>query len=184
MDGTLTLPYLDFNKIRKLIGVPGNTMLTLDYILTLEGKEKESAYNMLLDFEKEAAMKAELQPGAEELLNLLKESDILIAVQTRNSDVSARTVFDKYHLPIDDIYTRENAPPKPLPHAINSLRKKYNLSRDQVIMVGDFWADIQTGINAGVKTVLLRSWDLPEADLQPDATIFSLDDLPGILEKW
>lgn len=40
MDGTLTVPYLDFNKIRKQIGVPGKTMLTLDYILALKGEKK------------------------------------------------------------------------------------------------------------------------------------------------
>jgi HAD superfamily hydrolase (TIGR01509 family) len=184
MDGTLTVPYLDFSKIRKEIGVPGNTMLTLDYILTLEGEEKELAYRKLLGFEKEAAEKAELQPGAEELLYKLHEKGIHIAVQTRNSQASASKVFDKFKLPVNDLFTRENAPPKPDPAAINSLLEKYHLEKSEVIMVGDFWADIETGQNAGVKTVLIRSWDLPEADLKPDAEIHNLNELPGVMQQW
>ena len=184
MDGTLTVPYLDFKKIRKEIGVPGNTMLTLDYILTLEGEARENAYKTLLGYEKEAAEMAELQPGAEDLLHLLESQGIRIAVQTRNSCESARTVFSKFKLPVDDLFTRENAPPKPDPAAINSLLEKYNLAKNQAIMVGDFWADIETGNNAGVKTVLIKSWDLPEAELVPDAVIHHLKELPGVLQRW
>lgn len=184
MDGTLTVPYLDFNKIRKQIGVPGKTMLTLDYILALKGEKKAEAMKKLLGFEKEAAEKAKLQEGAKELLTLLDDNNIKTAVQTRNSAESAETVFQKFKLPVADLFTRENAPPKPDPAAINQLLEKYQLDRHQAIMVGDYWPDIETGINAGVKTVLIRSWNLPESDLKPDATIYNLMELPGVLEQW
>lgn len=183
MDGTLTIPHLDFKAIRAAVGMPENGMLLLDWLLTLEGEERDRAFAILDRFEDDAARAAEVQPGALEMLATLRAQGIRLAVQTRNSRRSVDIVFAKLGIVMDDIYTRENAPPKPDPTAINELMRRYRLKPEQVAMVGDFWADIETGINAGVFTVLLRHDGLIDSHLTADAEIRSLRELPEVLGK-
>jgi HAD superfamily hydrolase (TIGR01509 family) len=184
MDGTLTIPYLNFRTIRAAVGMPENGMLLLDWMLTLEGAERERAFAILDEFEDEAARKAELQPGALEMLSILHDRGLRLAVQTRNSRRSVELVFAKFGIVMDEIYTRENAPPKPDPAALRDMMRKYDLAPKQVVMVGDFWADIETGINAGAHTVLLRHDGLNPSHLVPDAEIHSLMELPDVLKQF
>jgi HAD superfamily hydrolase (TIGR01509 family) len=184
MDGTLTVPYLDFHQIRKVIGVPEDGTLTLDYMMSLEGQERERAFEIMQQFEDDAAYNAELQPGVLTLLEELRRRAIVTAVQTRNSRRSVDIVIQKFGIHIDHIFTRDNAEPKPDPGAINSLLGLYGISGEQAVMVGDFWPDVETGRNAGIKTVLLKN-DLPLHDkLIPDAEIDELTELVPLLDKW
>ena len=186
MDGTLTVPHLDFAHIRKVLGVPRNDMLVLDYILSLEGEAQQQAMQTMQDFEDEAAYSAELQPGARKLLDELHRRGIRIALQTRNSRRSVDIVFAEHGIEIDDIFTRENAEPKPDPVAALSLLKKYGVNGHNAVFVGDFWLDIETGFNAGMRTVLIRNGEpFAERDhIRPDAKIDNLLDLMPLIEKW
>ncbi len=64
--------------------------------------------------------------------------------------------------------------------------EKYNIDLCQSIMVGDGTMDIQTGVNAGMKTVLVKTGLKGEDgkyDAQPDFVIDSLADIQEVLSK-
>lgn len=184
MDGTITKPYLDFTVIRKAIGVPGEKLLTLDYILSLSGEERRHAFNILHSYEDDAARQAELRDGVLIVLEELKRRSIITAILTRNSLKSVNIVFRKFGIAFDHTFTRDNAPPKPDPGAINELMRLYDLNKHQAIIVGDFWPDVETGRNAGIRTVLIRYENSSEMKLKPDEEINDFTELIPLIEKW
>lgn len=184
MDGTITRPYLDFGIIRQTIGIPEESTLTLDYIQRLSGEERRRAFNILHGYEDDAAENAELREGVLEVIDELKRRNIVTAVLTRNSNKSVEIVFSKFGIDINHTYTRDNAPPKPDPTAIITLLKQYNLNKHQAVMVGDFWPDVETGRNAGIRTVLIRNEDSTDMKIEPDAEIKHFSELLSLIEKW
>lgn len=109
--------------------------------------------------------------GVKEGLLQLKELDYLLIVITNQPDVARgttpmKTVDDinnylKQELIIDDIYccvhdSRDNCEcRKPKLGMILAAVQKWNIDLEHSFMVGDRWRDIETGINAGVRTILI-----------------------------
>ena len=184
MDGTLTRPHLDFNEIRRAIGAGDSDMLTLDYILSLAPEPRREAFRILDRFEEDAAQNAEPQEGAAELLRELRAQGSKVAILTRNSRRSVDTVLAKLGLETDLVVTREDAPPKPAPDAILAMLERWRIDKSEALMVGDFVADVETGRNAGVGTVLLRTEDVRTHDANPDVHIDSLPELLEVIESW
>lgn len=109
--------------------------------------------------------------GVKEGIKQLKELDYILIVITNQPDVargttSMKTVDDinnylKQELIIDDFFCcfHDNADicecRKPKPGMIFTAAKKWNIDLESSFMVGDRWRDIETGKNAGVKTILI-----------------------------
>jgi beta-phosphoglucomutase-like phosphatase (HAD superfamily) len=120
MDGTLTLPNLDFDELYRRCGVS-----TSDDLLAEVAKmspERQAAANAIIEeMEAEGARTAQLAPGVVELVTWLKAHNIPIALVTRNSQ-STLAVFNSLLwepaglLPFTPAITR-NDPylPKPFP---------------------------------------------------------------------
>jgi len=70
---------------------------------------------------------------------------------------------------------------KPDPSGIFLLADEWDLPVDTLLMVGDHATDIQTGINAGCRTVFISGGIGERRGLKPDAVIGSLVELPGLL---
>jgi len=184
MDGTLTRPYLDFSEIRRAVGATDTSLLVLDYILGLPPKEKREALEILERFEEKAAEKAQAQEGAVELLAELRRREIKTAIFTRNSRKSVETVVTKLGLDVDRFITREDAPPKPQPDAILQMLDQYRIGKDDALMVGDFYADVETGRRAGIGTVLLVNDNAKKCEMEPDYRIKKLTQILDIIDGW
>ena len=85
---------------------------------------------------------------------------------------------------IDHIFTRENAPAKPDPSAVLGLMRELSIGPDEAVMVGDFWPDIETGENAGIRTVLIPNENLKRTDHEPTAVIHCMTELIPLLDSW
>ena len=56
---------------------------------------------------------------------------------------------------------------KPNKEVVESIADKYNLDKSQMVMVGDrLYTDIQTGINAGITSVVVFSGETKEKDYE------------------
>ena len=55
--------------------------------------------------------------------------------------------------------------------------QKYNLKKDESIMVGDGWKDIDAGRNAGIRTVLFKKEYNKDITNKPDYEITKLSEL-------
>ena len=128
MDGTLTVPVLNFKEMRARLNLaPGVDMLPT--IMQYSPEKKAQAMSIIEEFEEEGIEKMSLQPGVLDLLHYIAERGVRRALMTRNA-WKATQVFlgklqeelvahkDKYpHLSKDTFFSEVNVVPShPPPH--------------------------------------------------------------------
>ena len=181
LDGTITQPYLDFDQIRAEIGIIKGPIL--EEMLKMTPPQRRRADVILLRHELEAAQNSRLNPGAAEILTLLRHQKRLIGLVTRNSHYSVQRICRKHNVTFDCVVTREDGPVKPDPFSVHRACEILNVSPDQALVVGDYIFDLISAHRAGALCVLLNNQD-NYADFQHEADyiISGLNELPGIIE--
>lgn len=180
LDGTLTVPNLDFDLLREKIGIGPEPVL--EYIEGLEGEAAGRAWRILEDWEMQGAREASLADGVHECMDYMEAEGIRTAVLTRNSRQSAHAVLGRFGLAFDAIVAREDAAPKPSPEPVLLLSRQLGTAVGDLVMVGDYLFDIQAGNLAGARTALVVHGEVPDYALQADYVISSLRELIPILE--
>jgi len=179
MDGTLTLPSIDFTSMREELGVPDNEDI-LNFVLRKESEEKESLLKIIERHESDGRKNIKFQKGSRELIKSLKDEHIKIAILTRNSFQSASIVLDAFNIDFDEIVTREFGHVKPSPEPLNYISEKWKIDKDLLLMVGDHVDDIACGKNAGVKTCYFNSSNIT-IKILPDFEVSSFFELGNII---
>lgn len=178
LDGTLTEPLLDFEAMRREIGIaPG-----LPILEALEGSsaaERARAEEILRRHELAAIEAAVLSDGCLELLALLAERRIPAAILTRNMRDAVAAFTRRFQLAFVAVYTREDGPPKPSPHGAQLLCRAMGVPAAETLAVGDYKYDVIAARGAGCRTALVRH--PPPDDLSgwgsPDMVVRSLRQL-------
>ena len=93
LDGTLTLPVLDFATLRRDLQCPVGCDI-LDFCNSKFGAEKAAALQIVEEFEEEGRRNTKLQPGVFELLMFLSQNGLKRALITRNAQPSVDQVLD------------------------------------------------------------------------------------------
>jgi len=183
MDGTLTVPCLDFDQVRAEIGIEGDTKI-LEAMEQMSPDQHRRALQILARYEEIAAADSQLHEGVHEILEFLGRQNIPTAIATRNSRQSVRTVQDKHDFQVDHVHTREDGPPKPSPDPVLSICEHFSVTPEQTCLVGDYLFDIQSGAAAGATTVLMVSGpSLPDYSNLADQVIYNLRDLIPLFEN-
>jgi HAD superfamily hydrolase (TIGR01509 family) len=182
LDGTITKPVLDFDKIRAEIGITAGPVW--ETIITMPKDRRKQAEKILLKYELQAARSAELNEGAKEIFDILAQRDIKSAILTRNCRQGWEIVRDKFDLNIPFAFTRETGPMKPDPSAVIQITKTLRISAENSLVVGDYLFDIQAGREAGAKTALLVHNDnLPDYANLADYIIHNLLEIVDIIDN-
>jgi phosphoglycolate phosphatase-like HAD superfamily hydrolase len=156
MDGTLTVPNLDFGEMYRRAGVARG-----DDILSPRWRTDARASAVVEEMEEEGRRTLRLMPGAAELAHWLHAHAVPLALVTRNS---ARTVdhFMRHvwpaAVPLSPLISRDSEyPAKPDPSALQAIAHTWGCeSGPELIMVGDSPAhDVGAGKAAGMSTALL-----------------------------
>ena len=181
LDGTITKPVLDFDQIRREIG--GITGPILEAMEQMTAEQRRRADEVLDRHELVAAESSELNPGAAELLALLRGQGRLSAVVTRNKHQSVQRIRQIHDLHFDGVVTREDGPAKPDPFGVLRACEMMKVRAEECLMVGDYVFDLISGRRAGARSVLITTSEhhqeyMPEADY----VIGELSELPGIIE--
>ncbi len=177
LDGTITRPKLDFQKIKKEMGAAEDEQrTTLEFMDSLPPDRRRRAEQILAQHERDAAQYSQLRDGARELIVSLRQSGVRVAILTRNSRLSVETVLRKHSLSVDFVLTREDSPPKPSAEPVLRICRALGVPPAETLVVGDFRYDIMAGQAAGAKTALLTSRK-EKADVQPDHVIHDLHTL-------
>ncbi len=179
LDGTLTRPYLDFDAIRKEIGVKGPI---LEAVEQMAPSGRTRAEGILLRWEQEAAENATLQEGAIDVIEACRATGRGVAILTRNARATVEVVLSMHGIVVDALRTREDGAIKPSGVQVLSICEELGAEPAKSHVVGDYLLDIQSGIAAGTKTVLMLG-DKPRPDYadQADHVIRSLRELLVIL---
>ncbi len=182
LDGTLTKPILDFDKIRAELGIVDGSVW--ETILEMPANQREQAERILLQYELQAAKSAELNEGAKEILDILNRRNIRYAILTRNCRQAWEIVRDKFSLNVSLAFTREHGHLKPDPLAVLQITEALKISAENSLVVGDYLFDIQAGKEAGAKTALIVHKDkLPDYAVLADYIIRNLLEISDIIDN-
>ena len=183
MDGTLTVPVLDFDGMRGEMGMVGGTPI-LEAMAAMPPGDRARCDAILASHEAEAARTARLSPGAAELLDHLAGRRVPIALLTRNSRVSVQAFCARFNVRFDAVHTREDGANKPSPEPVWRLCRAMGVEPARALVVGDFLFDILSGQSAGCPTCLMHQGELPRpayAD-KADLVVRSLAELIELVE--
>ncbi len=188
-DGTLTEPgTLDFAAIREAIGCPAGTPI-LEFIQSIsEPQARTAAMETLHRFEIESAARSVPNAGAERLLRFLRSCNLKTGIISRNSLGAIRTALanfpDTRQSDFSVILSRDDPfPPKPSPDGIREAAERMGVAIEQLLVVGDYFYDIEAGHMAGARTVFLTNrGPLVCREPEPDFTIDSLEELASIVD--
>jgi pyrophosphatase PpaX len=127
--------------------------------------------------------------GVIEILHALKKRGLKLAVVTTRSRKDVLLIMKKFSLEnfFDVIVTRDDVfLGKPSPEPVILALKKLNVSANEAVVVGDMPTDIESGKQAGTKTIALLTGLFNESLLEasPDLTINSILEVPEALEKF
>ena len=182
LDGTLTVPCLDFDAMREEIGGIKGTIL--EAIAHMSDAEKARVETILQRHEDVAAENSELNPGTSELLKKLREEKRGIAILTRNCHRSVKRIAEIHNLTFDAVITREDGPAKPDPYGVLELCKQLNVQPSETLVVGDYVYDLMAGRRAGAKSVLIStSTEYTNFICEADYVIDHLEELNGIISE-
>ena len=121
LDGTITAPYLDFDKIRAEIGLSPDAGPLLEAMEKMSRAERKKAEEILYKHEQSAIEHSVLNTGAGETLNQLRQMGIHIGVMTRNTRTNASAVARKHNIEFDAVVDRDDGPVKPDPFGVKRL---------------------------------------------------------------
>ena len=178
LDGTLTEPLLDFDAIRREIGI-GSGLPILEALADASPAEKARAEEILRRHELAAIADARLSDGCLELLDVLAAHQVPASILTRNMRDAVSAFTRRFDLSFAAVYTREDGPPKPAPDGAAWLCRTMGAAPADTLAVGDYKYDVMAARTAGCRTALLRH--PPPDDLagwgSPDLVIRSLREL-------
>jgi HAD superfamily hydrolase (TIGR01509 family) len=180
LDGTLTVPMLDFDAIRAEIGLPPGPIL--ESLARLSAQERAAAEDILERHERVAAEESVLHDSAAETLATLRQRGWPVAVLTRNARRWAELVFRKHNLTIDALHTREDGAIKPSPEPVLQLCARFDRPAAASWVVGDHLFDLRSGQAAGCRTILmLGAAPRPAYAGEADFVITNLKELLAII---
>jgi HAD superfamily hydrolase (TIGR01549 family) len=156
MDGTLTLPVHDFAAIRASLGVPDGADI-LGFLASLPAARSQTLNDKLQEIEEGLAAKTEAAPGVVPLIEYLYRRGARLGILTRNTRENALRTLEtigvrRFFLPAW-IIGRADAPPKPDPEGVRKLAALWGAEAHELVMVGDYLYDLQTGRAAGAATI-------------------------------
>jgi phosphonatase-like hydrolase len=150
---------------------------------------REFETEMLDHYEYSPDVKA--MPGAEEVMMLLKEKGIRIALNTGFSKAIADTILSRLQwvekgLVDDYIASDEVEEGRPQPFMIQTLMQRAGIDDPkEVIKIGDTEVDVNEGINAGCAMVVAVTTGAFNKDqlepYSPDHIIDNLSELPALI---
>ncbi|XP_024368963.1 haloacid dehalogenase-like hydrolase domain-containing protein At2g33255 [Physcomitrium patens] len=196
MDGTLTVPCIDFRLMyKRILGgdhpdvVNNNPIDILHEISSWSSEKQARAYAIITEIEQDAHEKLQIMPGAKEVCSFLDARGIRRGIITRNVNTGIEFFHSRFGLPkFHPALGREFTPCKPHPAPLLHICDKWGLHPHEVMMVGDSAADdIVCGNRADAMTCLLdesgryQSNELAD-EQKPTHRIQRLFELKSILE--
>lgn len=183
LDGTLVDSRLDFEAIRRDMGLPTGVPILEAVAQTESATERERLQAILHRHELTGAEQATLFEGVPEFLQWLATNDLPRAVLTRNSRASTEIVLARLGLQFDMVLTREDAPPKPDPAGLLLISEAWNIPPAELLFCGDYLFDLESGSRAGMVTALFAPVELPNFAIQADYVLKHFRDAAAWFER-
>ena len=179
LDGTLTVPTIDFVQMRKELGIPAGDITK--EIPKLSPDEQQRAWATIQRHEEEAITRQTPQHGAMELLRECRASGMRTGLVTRNTRRSVDHFMARFNVSFDGIVTRDEPPLKPHPESVLRLLHRWHVPPAVTLVVGDYRHDIEAGRMAGTRTCFYQNPGVPFSGEGADHVVHSMQELHAIL---
>ncbi|XP_071720425.1 haloacid dehalogenase-like hydrolase domain-containing protein At2g33255 [Rutidosis leptorrhynchoides] len=200
MDGTLTVPVIDFTAMYKAVlgedqytKIKSNSPSGIDILHHIEQwspDKQQKAYEVIADFEQQGMDRLQIMPGAAELCGFLNSRNIRRGLITRNVKSAVDLFHERFGMSFSPALSREFRPYKPDPAPLLHICSTWEVEPHEVLMIGDSLKDdVACGKRAGAVTCLLDEtgrYDSPEyanVELKPDYKVSSLAQVHSLLES-
>ena len=125
--------------------------------------------------------------GVRDVLIELQKRNVLLAINSNRGNDSIRYFIDK-HWPDIDFAAVEghnpDYPSKPSPCAVERMQKKFNVSKDEQIYIGDSSTDIKTAQNAEIDCLIVRWGYGFQEDWENEYPLEAIEDPSEILKYF
>lgn len=195
MDGTLTIPCIDFDEMRRRVGIAEGDILSV--VDSWDTERRGNAYAIITEIEEQALQEMRIMPGANELCALLDASEVRRAIVTRNVSASIDFFLKTYQMThktpsrFFPALSREWRPYKPDPAALHHIAEHWGINSAELVMIGDSaTVDVVCANCAGAASILLDTHgkyfglDDPKlvGRLKPDFLVRSLEEAAEVLQ--
>ncbi|XP_022157990.1 haloacid dehalogenase-like hydrolase domain-containing protein At2g33255 [Momordica charantia] len=199
MDGTLTVPVIDFAAMYKSVlghdehdRIRAQNPSGIDILHIIQNwapDKQRRAYEVIADFERQGLDRLRIMPGAAELCAFLDSKKIRTGLITRNIKEAVDLFHQRFGRTFYPALSREFGSYKPNPAPLLHICSSWDVLPNEVIMVGDSLRDdVGCGKQAGAFTCLLDETgrynpaDYANLDLEPDFKVSSLDEVRHLLD--
>ena len=154
MDGTLTVPHIDWKSLRARVGVPEGAGI-MEHIYGLPPDEARRAEGIVRETELEAAEAAVPNEGLAELFEGLDRLPLRRALITNNHREAMERVVAAFGLSFDVMLCREDGLLKPAPDLLWLALERLGVTAGEAVFVGDGRYDRMASEAAGIPYVHL-----------------------------
>ena len=199
---TVKRMYVIYNQARKELGLNPVDWETFYYLFEhdkLSYDVPESLLERLWDILRSIYCSVILEEdgpidGAEGVLKLLKEKNIIVVVTTGRR-CSPEDIWKELYLYglaeyVDDVYTAIYSQNEDIPFERSTVLKmileKYSVSSNEAIFVADYFPDMYAGKKVGILTIGVKTGLKQEKDLKlhgADYVLNSISELPELLRR-
>jgi HAD superfamily hydrolase (TIGR01549 family) len=161
-------------KARKIFESKGLSRQEVDSII-------KQVNEKVAGFEHEAAIKATMIKGIDEVLHCAKKNNLKQAIYTFNTCENAQISLEKVNLLefFDVIAGRDNVNnPKPHPDHLLFICEKLGVEPTEIVVVGDHARDIEGAINVGAHSIGILSKLARKETLQIADVVVEEKDIP------
>ena len=180
MDGTLTVPLIDFKKIRQELNISEGGDLA-GIINSWAEPRRSHAWKVIEKYEIYAIEHNCLQTGVENALKRFAQANMYLAIITRNTVRSTEALLAKLPVKFDPVLTREFSHIKPAPEPVLHILDAWSIEAEECIMVGDYIHDIQSANAAGAFSCYFKNPDVKHWDEHADFTVSSYQELENLV---
>lgn len=174
------------NEIRSFIGNGIRKLVERSLPINTSDNIVNKVYNDLINYyEKNYNNKTKPFFGIVDIVNKLFNNNYNLAVLTNKNDSISKNLInyhfkDKFKMIIGD---RDNKRRKPYPDSVFEIKNYFNVSNEEVVLIGDSDVDIITASNSGIDCIAV-TWGYKDVqtlkDLKPKYLINNIAELKSI----
>ena len=179
MDGTLTVPAIDFISVRRELGILEGDLVPI--IEAWEPARRDWAWQLIEKYEDDVRSKTELQLGVHNALIRFRNAGIKLGILTRNSQLGVDALLKIMDIKFDAILTREHTHIKPAPEPVWHITQSWKVAASETMVIGDYIHDIECGNAAGAKTCFFANPGMTSYADQADFTVSSFAELEALV---
>ena len=167
---------VEFNQIRRLVGMGGDNLLPESVRVEKESSEgKQIAERYMEIFKSDYLPHLTAFPGTREMVAKLQDNGLHIVIGSSSETEVLDTLLkiaDVADLIEQTVSSKDAKNSKPDADTVLVALDKLKLQPDETVMLGDTPYDISAATKAGVKTIALRCGGWPDADLHDAWAIY------------